>query len=210
MTEEQIIIGLPKIIENAESIFTDATLLADSNRIERAYSLFQLSIEEIAKAFLLAGTMFFDDISKEDVQKRLIKEIRDHKFKSAKSIGLESFFYEYIKTIDIDRYEKLVLDSFKEYHETSLLNEKKNDGFYVTFNGNKFQSPSELISKQDLIKIKTKAKLRIFIGKTIIPRMTEDFRVNKKKIKEYNFEESKDRHSQVEEFIRIRRKYGSK
>ena len=134
--------------------------------------------------------------------------MKDHKFKSVKSIGLESIFYEYVKTIDLERYEKLVLDSFNEYNETSLLNEKRNDGFYVTFNGNKFQSPSELIGHEDLIKIKAKAKLRIFIGKTIIPIMTEDFKVNKKKIKEYNFEESKHRHSQVDEFIRIRKKYG--
>ena len=95
MNEKQIVEGIPKIIDNAEAIYADADLLRENGRFERAYSLFQLSIEEIAKAFMLSGTLIFEDLSSNEVQARLKKDLKDHELKSKNSIGLESIFYEY-------------------------------------------------------------------------------------------------------------------
>lgn len=71
MTVDQIKIGIPKIVENAEELYKDADILLSNNRIERAYSLFQLSIEEIAKAFILSNALIFEDISSKEVSAKL-------------------------------------------------------------------------------------------------------------------------------------------
>lgn len=210
MNEKQIIEGIPKIVDNAEKIYADADLLREYGRYERAYSLFQLSIEEIAKAFMLSGTLIFEDLSSQEVQTRLKNDLKDHEMKSKKSIGLESIFYQFLKDINIETYEELTIKSFKEYDSIRLLNEKKNAGFYTSFNGNKFQAPNELISKKDVNDIKTKAEFRIFLGKKIILAVSQRFDLIKDKIRELNFDIVESSRLNVEEFKRIRNKYGIK
>jgi len=175
MSEKVILMGLPIIIKNANLLYKDALLLEKNNRIGRAYSLFQLSLEEIAKAFMLLGAILFEDISDNDVQKKLKKEIRNHSIKLKKSIGIEIFLSSIMKSINEEKYKEWFLRLTKEYETTDMMNNRKNYGFYVSFNENKFQCPEELIKKEDVEKIKNKAWTRIYFGSKIISAMIPNF-----------------------------------
>lgn len=187
MTEEEILIGLPIIIRNAELLFDDADLLEKSDRTARAYSLFQLSLEEIAKAFMLLGALLFEDISDNDVQKRLGKEILKHDIKLKKSIGIEIFLSEIMKSINEEKYKEWFHRLTEEYKDIEMMNKRKNFGFYVSFSKNKFQSPNELIKKEDVEKIKNKAWTRVYFGSKIIRAMITNFSKIKVQAKKLDF-----------------------
>lgn len=205
MTVEQIKIGIPKIVNNAEELYQDAEILLSNNRIERAYALFQLSIEEIAKAFILTNALIFDDISSKEVSSKLEKMILNHEYKSRKSIGIESYVYEILKNIDEKIYEKIVLDAIKEYSSIKQLNNKKNESLYVSFINHEFVSPNEKIEIEEVKKIKTKAGFRIQIGKGFILGIVKNNELIKEKMKEY-LHEVQDT-ERVNEYTRIIRKH---
>lgn len=78
MTEAQIRLGIPNIIDNAESLYSDACFLQENGRMERAYTLFQLFIEEIGKALMLVGAILFDDIENNEPQERIKSIFKSH------------------------------------------------------------------------------------------------------------------------------------
>lgn len=207
MTDNQIKNGIPKIIENAVSLFSDATLLEENQRIERAYTLYQLSIEEIGKAFMLIGSLIFENVNDSGIQKKLKEDIKNHQAKSKKSIGLDVFLQEFMRAKDVEKYEKLVLKSFDEFENTNSINEKKNSSLYVSFNGNKFLKPSECVTIQDLTKIKARASYRIFIGEKLFPAIIDKAELFKEKMIEFEFDKLKVSKEQQDEFKRIREKY---
>lgn len=176
--ESVILKGIPKIINNAESLFNDAELLCLNNRNERAYSLYQLSIEEIAKAFFLFGEILFNnEISNEKWKKTIL----DHKYKSHKSIGIEYMLIELIKKVDHDKYEELLLKSFEESKTIDLLNKKKNHGFYTSLINDEFLESKNLITTADVKSIRDKASIRIYFGKFIIIGIIRNFDKAKEK-----------------------------
>lgn len=207
MTKEQIVDGVPKILKNAQALLADANLLFEYKRFERAYSLYQLSIEEVAKAFLLIGTALFDDLSDSKVQNKINKGIKDHKYKTKKSVGLQSIITNILKKINIEKYEELVLDSFDELRDIDKSNDKKNWGFYTSMINGNFQVPQELISEEDTLKIKTKAGLRVSLGILLVSPMAINFDSIKRQINESNFDRNKSSKEQIDEFIRIKEKY---
>jgi len=175
MTEKEVLLGLPKITKNAKLLYEDAEFLEKIKRLERAYSLFQLSLEEIAKAFILLRAILFEDISDQTVQKRLNSEIHRHTIKLKKSINIEIFLSSFLKSIDEKKYGEWNRKLINEYKDTDLMNNKKNYGFYVSYNENKFMSPSELIKKEDVDYIKHKAWVRIHFGSKFINAMIPNF-----------------------------------
>ena len=187
MTEKEILLGLPKITKNAKLLYDDAEFLEKNKRLERAYSLFQLSMEEIAKAYILLGAILFEDISKQTVQKRLNSEIHRHKIKLKKSINIEIFLSSFLKSIDEIKYDEWNKKLINEYKDTDLMNNKKNFGFYVSYNENKFMSPSELIRKEDVDYIKHKSWFRIHFGSKLINAMIPNFSKIKSKANKIDY-----------------------
>ncbi|MEX1013578.1 MAG: AbiV family abortive infection protein [Candidatus Paceibacterota bacterium] len=185
--EEEIIRGLPKIIDNSKSLLSDANFLCENNRKERAYSIFQLATEEIAKAFYLVGGVIFGF---EEDRKKMLCKIRDHKFKSKKAIGLEYIVIQLLKDISYEKYELSVRNSILEFNSINELNNKKNHGFYTSFinTENTFKTPSELISNEDVEDIKTKATFRVWIGSKLLIPMIENIDSIKEKVNEINFD----------------------
>jgi len=207
MTETQILLGVPKIIENAESLYSDALFLYENSRGERAYALFQLSIEEIGKALMMVGSLLFDNIENIEVKNRIINSFKNHRKKSNISIGLDSFLWEFIKTENPEKYEMMVLGSFKEHANVAITNEKKNQSLYVSFNGNKFSSPSESISIEEVKEIKAKAGLRVLLEKKLLTAIVNNLDSLKKEIIELEYDSNKTSEEQQKEFLRIMNKY---
>jgi AbiV family abortive infection protein len=213
MQEIEILNGIPKIIDNAKALLDDANLLYENKRFERAYSVYQLSIEEIAKAFFLLTTILFDDLTSEKVQKKLKDGIVSHKIKARKSIGLDSMLNLIIKESNMEVYEIQVLKSFKEFDNINELNNKKNYSLYTSLIDGCFMSPCELINKEDVDKIRIKASIRITFGealmKPIIIRI-DQFKLSFKQQSIDKEFQKKLSQEQVEEIIRIRNKYNIK
>jgi AbiV family abortive infection protein len=207
MTENQIKLGIPKIIDNAESLYSDACILDKNGRKERAYTLFQLSLEEIGKALMLVGILMFEDIENDEVQNKIKNNFKNHERKSNISIGLDSFLWEFIKTKNPEKYEKMVFESFKEHDSVKFINERKNKSLYVSFNGNKYFSPSESISIEDVKKIKTKAGFRVFLGKELFRAIIKNIDDIKLKISESGYDSNKTSKEQQKEYRRIMDKY---
>lgn len=207
MTENQIREGIPKIIMNAESLYSDAELLRSNGRNERAYTLYQLSIEEIGKALMLTGALMFDDLEDKRIQQKIKGSFKDHKRKSNISIGLDSFLWDFIKPNNPEKYEKLLLESFDEHANVDTTNELKNNSLYVSFNGNKFTSPSETITLKKLEEIKTKAGYRVYFGKKIFSAIVENIDKIKKRIKEIGYDSNKTSQEQQQEFKRGMNKF---
>ena len=189
MSEKEILDGLPIIIKNAKLLYKDALLLEKSNRKGSVYSLYQLSLEEIAKAFMLLEAILFKDISDSDVQRKLKKEISNHPTKLKKSIGIDIFLSSIMKSINEEKYKEWSLRLTKEYEDINMMNNRKNYGFYVSFKGTKFQCPDELIKKKDIEKIKNKAGTRIYFGSKIINAMIPNFPKIKAQAQKINYSE---------------------
>ena len=213
LQENQILIGIPKIIDNSKALFNDANLLYENKRFERAYSLYQLSIEEIAKAILLLTTILFEDLSSGKVQTKLKKEMLDHKIKAKKSIGLESILNLIIKENSIKVYEIQTLKSFQEIDNIDELNNKKNHGLYTSLINDCFKSPNELINKEDVDEIKSKAYIRINFGEALMKPILKRFDHYKQFFKEQSLDKEYEKmiiQEQAEEIIRIKQKYNIK
>ena len=183
--EQKILNGLPKILDNAEALLTDANLLYKNHRKERAYALYQLSIEEIAKAFILLSSILLEDTSSEEYQKKLMKDIQNHTYKSKRSIAINYF----IKDLLIEKngnseYEQMVLDSFKEIDSIKEINNKKNYALYTTYINNEFKSPLELISEEDVKEIKGRATNRVIIGNKFMSEMVKHYETIKAQTKD--------------------------
>ena len=210
MTKEQIIDGIPEILMNAKALLADANLLFKYKRFQRAYSLYQLSIEETAKAFFLIGTALFEDLSNLDTQKEINKVILSHKYKTEKSIGLQSMLNEVMKRVNMDKYEKHVLTSLDELKNVNKLNEKKNWGFYTSVVKGKFCAPEKLITEKDTIEIKSKASLRVNFGFLLTAAMTEHFDAMKNNLLRSGFDKDKADKEIITEINRIKTKYNYK
>lgn len=213
MQENQILIGIPKIIDNSKALLDDADLLYENKRFERAYSLYQLSIEEIAKAILLLTTILFEDLSSKEVLKRLKVGMKDHKIKGIKSIGLEFMLNSIIKENNKEVYEIQALKSFQELKNIDELNNKKNYSLYTSLINNCFKSPKELINKEDVDEIKFKAFIRITFGEALMNPVLKRFDHYKQSFKKQNLDKEYVKElyqEQIEETIRIRQKYNTK
>jgi len=210
MNETQIIDGIPKIIRNAESLYSDAELLRNNGRKERAYTLYQLSIEEIGKAFMFVGALMFDDLTDKNIQRELKRNFKDHKQKSNISIGLNSFLWEFMKSKEPDKYEEILIKSFEEHSNVNEINEKKNLSLYVSYEGNKFISPEKKITQKDLDEIKSRAGYRVYIGSKIFRVVIENIDNIRKSIIESGFDSSKTSKEQKEEFDRVIKKFNFK
>ncbi len=207
MKAAQIKIGIPKIVSNAVSLYSDATLLATNNRIERAFTLYQLSIEELGKAFILLRYLLFENTDEKKTQIQLRKDLKNHQVKSKYSIGLDFLIQGFIKTIDPDKYESLVFKSLNEHINIGAINEKKNQSLYVSFNGNKFLLPSECISTKNVEEIKNKAGSRIFIAKNVFMPIIENISYLKEKMAGFELDKSRISKEQQDEFVRIITKF---
>jgi AbiV family abortive infection protein len=212
MTEEKILQGLPKIIENAQALLSDADFLFDNQRFERAYSIYQLSIEEIAKAFHLINVIIFDDLLLADVQNSIRKVFKDHKFKSRKSVGMQYLLISYFKDINLDTYERLVHENFKEYESIEISNEKKNHGFYASLINNLIAQPSELIKIDEVKRIRTIASLRVKYFADLITAEIQVFEKIKTKMSNLDFASEVKRLSSehINELEEIRKKHQTK
>lgn len=160
--------GVVKSIKNAVELIDDALLLKENNRKERAYTLFQLAIEEIGKALKI----FFFLIKKDNQDnfdkfyKKLIG--RDgHIEKTKTSIGVDLLILNDLKEKGL-KTKELFESTVHEYRNVDKLNDYKNYSLYTSYIDGQFALPSQIINKQLVETIAIRATTRLNIASQFI------------------------------------------
>ena len=150
-----------KSLENAEELVVDALILEKHGRKERAYTLFQLSIEEVGKAVQSLNMILEKGYQNEAKAKEYEKFFKDHKSKTLKSRGMDIVIAEVLSKGDKEKALEILNQSQKDAEEITKINENKNYSLYTSFYMNKVVTPSEFISLENLTRIKEIAVNRL-------------------------------------------------
>lgn len=145
-TKEILLEVVRKAVENAGQLVDEAKLLKEHKRFARAFTLYQLSIEEIGKASMTFGFLLFGNIEDEAEQSAFLKEFRDHKTKTKRATGID---LNIARTIDNRELSKtLILNVIKQQGEINKINDYKNYSLYTSFVDDAVYMPSEFINQQ--------------------------------------------------------------
>ncbi|PXY42725.1 hypothetical protein DMB65_01505 [Flavobacterium cheongpyeongense] len=166
LVKEKYFQAIDKAFNNAEELIEDAEILAKHNKKARAYTLFQLSIEEIGKAFLTFQFVLNGNIEDAEETKRFFKDFRNHTVKTKTSQGIDFMF---ALQIEKSRYSKKMIEEFIFQRDDVIIsNDYKNYSLYTSYKDGEFCTPSEIITKDMLDKISKHAKFRLQVGKPFI------------------------------------------
>ena len=177
-----------KSLVNAKELIEEAEILVEHDKNARAYTLFQFSIEEVGKASLTFNFVLNGDIDNLKETKSFETAFRDHKTKTKYSQGLD-FMYAIMS--DKSDLTKALLGSWLDEHDKiEISNNYKNYSLYTSLIDNKFQKPSEIITKEMLDKIAYYAKLRLQIAEPFFRLGIENFDLLYKTRNNFNIEET--------------------
>jgi AbiV family abortive infection protein len=167
--------AIEKSLANARELIEDAEVLGEKNKVARAYTLFQFSIEEVGKAFLTFTFVLKGDIESDLETKRFQKDFTNHLTKTEFSQGIDFMFAIMAEKSDLTK--KLLENSFFELGKVHISNNYKNYSLYTSLIDNKFYKPSEIITKEKLDKIGYYAKLRLQIAEQFLKLGIQNFDV---------------------------------
>ena len=154
--------GFDLTLENARDLFNEAKGLAIFEHYSRAYTLYQLSIEEVGKCIILLRALIEGSLGV-NIDSHYLRLLGyfDHQSKTRTSLWAESVmlkFFEQSTGHDITEFLKEL-----EYDALHVkdINALKSESLYVGFNGNKFVAPKSVITKEMVDDIAFKADIRI-------------------------------------------------
>lgn len=182
--DSELITGVKKCIANAESLVRDANILKGHKSNERAYTLFQLAIEEIGKASLVFHYATSSDNEKLSQLNNFKKEFLNHKAKTTKAIHLDYAFLSSIK--GKAEKQEFFLSILQEYENLDSFNDLKNYSLYTSFIENKFVMPNEIITEHLLKGIEERAIARLQMMKSLLEFDLENFDRIKKASSEFD------------------------
>jgi AbiV family abortive infection protein len=191
LDDNNLIEGIRKCIINAKSLIDDALLLKEHGRFARAYTLFQLSIEELGKSSILYFFATLQDVDKETNLKKFRKEFLNHKVKTERAINFDAIILSSIKE-KTDRH-KFLYSILMEHQNIEIFNDLKNYSLYTSLIEDKFLLPCETISEELLSEIEARATVRFDLIKPTIEFLLKGFdevkqanlKINDDQIKEW-------------------------
>ncbi len=153
--------GFGLIVENAEQLIKDASILKRNASYPRSYALFQLAIEEVGKALIIYKALieFYwgVNIGEEYLKKQ---GFFDHKQKTKQSLIVEYFAVKVFER-SINKRTDLEKAIFEDADSIESINKMKNLSLYVSIHENVFLSPSNIITKETTDEIEYKAIARV-------------------------------------------------
>jgi AbiV family abortive infection protein len=146
LTKEILFEAVTKSIKNAEQLIDEGKILKAHGKLARAYTLYQLAIEEVGKALMTYGFLLFDDYEDEEKQKSFLTDFRDHKIKTKKSAGIDFMIAMTLGSAEIKKV--LITNMQTQLENTSKFNDLKNYSLYTSLIENTFLMPEEIISEK--------------------------------------------------------------
>ncbi|WP_118950497.1 AbiV family abortive infection protein [Taibaiella helva] len=177
---EELKRGCKITIENAEEMIEEADILINNKRFARAYTLYQLGIEEVGKSNLLLQLIFDLKIGRKVDAKALNKEFKFHQAKSKSSIVFEkAALLLMLSTSQEGSAQERVKQFFEESEKVdkenaNMLNDNKNKSLYVGIENGKFISPKYIITTEMALNLRTKALIRTKAAKGLLEGFLND------------------------------------
>ena len=172
-SKEVLLEVVRKAVENAGQLVEEAKLLKEHNRFARAFTLYQLSIEEIGKASMTFGFLLFGDIEDGAEQKAFLKEFRDHKTKTKRATGVDLNIARTINNRELSK--TLISNVVKQHEEVDKINDYKNYSLYTSFIDGAVYLPSEFISEQLVEDLGFYAEIRFEASRQYYEASIRDF-----------------------------------
>jgi AbiV family abortive infection protein len=154
-------------VENAKSLIDEATILKEKGLYSRAYTLFQMAVEECGKTSIIYNAIlrFYQGTQ---IDQKFLNEngFVDHKEKIDQSLRIEMaaiFMYEK----DLGEKSGLMKEVIGNFNRVTELNSLKNNSLYIFIKDNKFVSPNNIITEALVKDIEYSANLRHQVAKQI-------------------------------------------
>ncbi len=136
-----------KSMQNAESLMSDADLLREAKRFQRAYALYQFAMEEVGKAISSVLLLVLIDRTNEDV-KEYKKGFFKHPSKIKKSGSLDMFICQFLYKGDYDGAMKFLESCMSE--DENYLDAQKNKSLYTDVVEDNVLMPSEMVNEESM------------------------------------------------------------
>jgi len=166
--------GYQLTFDNAKQLIYDADTLKKNERYQRAYTLYQLAIEEIGKCRILWKALIEFYQGREISATYLMKNgFTKHTDKTQKSLLSELsaiWLYEQTSGKNLEEMKSQISDDHKNVSGINLL---KNRSLYVDIEKSDFVSPVDSITKNMTDKIEQKAKIRFKAEEPIMKSLPE-------------------------------------
>jgi AbiV family abortive infection protein len=163
LTRKLKIIGAEKSLENAQELVNEANLLFDNKSYPRSFTLFQLAMEEVGKASLLMQSVIFKLHETDQENKKLLKELRQHKLKTEASQRID---YMIALSMDDRKLKKTLLKNVIQQNKSiNTINDFKNYSLYVSDKDGTFKKPSEIVRRSTADDFKFLAEIRLLATK---------------------------------------------
>jgi len=169
-------------LQNAEELSNEAELLLKNKHFSRAFTLYQLSIEETGKSAILFNSVLFNQFKTPSDKAKILKEIKDHKVKTKVSQGIDLVLA--MVTEDYEIKKSLLNNALTQHKEINKINNFKNYSLYLSIIDNKFIKPSEIINKKLAEEFKFYAKIRLNATRQYQESMSSKFEEIAKRIQD--------------------------
>lgn len=174
LDDETLEKGYQLTFDNAKQLIHDADTLKKFERYQRAYTLYQLAIEEIGKCRILWKAIIDYYQGKQISEKYLKKNgFFKHEDKTQQSLISELsaiWLYEHSSGKKLEKMKRQIANDHKNVSDINLL---KNRSLYVDIEKSDFLSPTQAITKKMTEEIERKAKIRFKSEEPIMKPLTE-------------------------------------
>ena len=179
LNADEVVRGMKLCEFNATELYGDAETLRSANRLARAYTLYQLAIEEIGKVRMLASVFYSLKLNKEIDYKKANKNFLAHQPKTKESVGFEQIVVMLLYSNEEDETRREQLKQYfqelsDEENRTAVYNDFKNISLYVSVNDGFFVSPKEVITFEMVDQIRTSATIRLRSLSNMIQILTDE------------------------------------
>ncbi|GHV05554.1 hypothetical protein FACS189416_5330 [Bacteroidia bacterium] len=160
MTDKELERGFNLTLRNAKELIEEANGLAIFERYSRAYSLYQLAIEEIGKCIIIYVAIL-DYYMGITVNEKYLRDkgFFNHKEKTKASLKSELLVISLFEK-STGKKTNLSQDVIEDSENIDQINEKKNQSLYVGLKEDNFLSPNFMINKNMVDEIAYKACVR--------------------------------------------------
>ena len=163
MNKEDYFDGILKSLSNATDLFDDAEILYNQKRYPRAYTLYQIAIEELGKASLIYSFILYKNYHDIGEQRNFKKEFLSHKKKTSSSIGIDVLLAFHIPEKELK--SKIMHQVYEQEKNIDNLNELKNSSLYTDMRKGEFLLPKQVITEKLTSDIQFIAKIRLNVAR---------------------------------------------
>jgi AbiV family abortive infection protein len=167
-SDEQLTVAIQKSMLNAGELLADAKLLQENGRLPRAYTLYQLAMEETGKALRTYGSIILGKLDTEPGRKEFKRIFTDHVEKAQSARGMMLIVIDSIRRTNPETALKLYDWTLAEFNGSKTLNDYKNYSLYTSWVDGAYQLPSEVITKGRVDYIELMATTRFKAAKAFM------------------------------------------